>query len=205
MKKNKTVAYMMAAMLLVGGTFVGTKALFTDEATLENKLKLTTGKVDIDIEGKSWYKNLPDGDKDGNITNKDNTTSNITSGKYEQKSDTGEFTNVEPGDMFTREIVIKNYSSYDKIDVNLIKAELNKDYLTNNGKIAPYIRVNFFPVGDVGEMRGADDNGPRSITGYVTVTIEESDEAWKALNGAGSIDLNAVYQLRASQKPKPGK
>ena len=30
MKKNKTIAYMLAATLLVGGTFLGTKALFTD-------------------------------------------------------------------------------------------------------------------------------------------------------------------------------
>ena len=28
MKKNKTIAYMLAATLLVGGTFVGTKAWF---------------------------------------------------------------------------------------------------------------------------------------------------------------------------------
>ncbi len=41
MKKNKTIAYMMAAMLLVGGTFVGTKALFTDQVDATGEISIS--------------------------------------------------------------------------------------------------------------------------------------------------------------------
>lgn len=50
MKKNKTVAYALAATLLVGGTFVGTKALFTDKIDTVGELSISTGDVDIDAE-----------------------------------------------------------------------------------------------------------------------------------------------------------
>lgn len=58
MKKNKTIAYALAATLLVGGTFAGTKALFTDSDVIQNdNLTVTTGVVDVDIEEDVWYKN----------------------------------------------------------------------------------------------------------------------------------------------------
>ena len=47
MKKNKTVAYALAATLLVGGTFLGTKALFTDKVDTVGELSISTGDVDI--------------------------------------------------------------------------------------------------------------------------------------------------------------
>ena len=55
MKKNKTIAYMLAAALLVGGTFVGTKALFTDKIETAGELQISTGDVNIEIiEPSKW-------------------------------------------------------------------------------------------------------------------------------------------------------
>lgn len=55
MKKNKTVAYMLAATLLVGGTFLGTKALFTDKVDSIGELTISTGDLDIRADAtKDW-------------------------------------------------------------------------------------------------------------------------------------------------------
>ena len=47
MKKNKTIAYMLAATLLVGGTFAGTKALFESKVTAQTDLVITTGSLKL--------------------------------------------------------------------------------------------------------------------------------------------------------------
>ena len=54
MKKNKTIVYMLAAALLVGGTFVGTKAYFTDSAEAKTNLILSMGDVDVSAEDTEW-------------------------------------------------------------------------------------------------------------------------------------------------------
>lgn len=88
MKKNKTIAYALAATLLVGGTFVGTKALFTDKADATTDLVLTTGKVDVEVNEGKWSRNGVE-------------------------SDNGEFGLVIPGDIFTKKITISNKSTVD--------------------------------------------------------------------------------------------
>ncbi|MEG1285055.1 MAG: hypothetical protein RSD22_04905 [Romboutsia sp.] len=101
MKKNKTIAYMLAATLLVGGTFAGTKALFTDKVDIANKLVITTGIVDIEIkEDTEWFKN---GDK----LSKD-------------------FSTLVPGDVLTREVKVANNSNTEcEIDVVDYKGSLD--------------------------------------------------------------------------------
>ena len=73
MKKNKTIAYMMAATLLVGGTFLGTKALFTDKLDTIGELAISTGDVDIEVTDKGAWTLIRNG-KDL----KDGTTNDIT-------------------------------------------------------------------------------------------------------------------------------
>ncbi|WP_042277302.1 hypothetical protein [Faecalimicrobium dakarense] len=54
MKKNKTIAYALAATLLVGGTFVGTKAWFTNEETVTSELVIVTGGIGLEVEESDW-------------------------------------------------------------------------------------------------------------------------------------------------------
>jgi hypothetical protein len=61
MKKNKTLGLILAIALLMGGTFIGTKAWFTNQASTDNSIKLTLGTVDLKI-----YEN-PTKDIAGNV------------------------------------------------------------------------------------------------------------------------------------------
>ena len=102
MLKNKTIAYTLATSLLLGGTFLGTKATLIDEKTADNNLNLTTGKLQIRLIPGTWVRNAKDKNNDGHITT-------IDSPEYQQsveKNDTGTFKNVQPGDTFTRYISI---------------------------------------------------------------------------------------------------
>lgn len=85
MKKNKMIAYALAATLLVGGTFAGTKALFTNEATIDNDLVIETGKVDIQAV---------------------NDTGWILNGEKSYEGD-----KLVPGDRLVRNVEIKNNSN----------------------------------------------------------------------------------------------
>ena len=91
MKKNKTIAYALAATLLVGGTFAGTKALFSDEAKVTGELSISTGDVDITTTGveKDW-KIVRNGDEN-NGPSKEVT-----------------FDNLKVGDEITKQITVKN-------------------------------------------------------------------------------------------------
>lgn len=91
MKKNKTIAYMLAATLLVGGTFLGTKALFTDKIDTVGELSISTGDVDVEVVGtEGWI-----------ITR---------NGEDENEGTTGPATydNLKYGDVLTKKIKIKN-------------------------------------------------------------------------------------------------
>ncbi|RDY22508.1 hypothetical protein CHF27_013030 [Romboutsia maritimum] len=94
MKKNKTVAYMMAAALLIGGAGLGTKALFSDSAKADgNDLVITMGNLNVDTEESKWTVTSADGTeiKDKNLENN--------------------FENVKPGDTFEKTVTIKNEGS----------------------------------------------------------------------------------------------
>lgn len=117
MKKNKTVAYMLAAMLLVGGTFVGTKAWFTDQATIENDLVITTGTLDISVDDIGWYS-----------TGRD---SEIITIDKEGISGNTVFENAKPGDVFTKTINVENTGS--------LKQKLNVKGGTINKQSGPFL------------------------------------------------------------------
>ena len=91
MKKNKTIAYALAATLLVGGTFAGTKALFSDEAKVTGELSISTGDVDITTTGvENDWKIVRNGDEN-NGPSKEVT-----------------FDNLKVGDEITKQITVKN-------------------------------------------------------------------------------------------------
>ena len=98
MKKNKTVAYIMAAALLIGGAGLGTKALFSDSATANgNDLKITMGNLHIKASESDWKVTSGDGTevKQGDASNK--------------------FTNVKPGDSFEKTVILDNEGSLDQM------------------------------------------------------------------------------------------
>ncbi|MDU3337233.1 TasA family protein [Paraclostridium bifermentans] len=108
MKKNKTIAYALAATLLVGGTFVGTKALFTDKAEAYNDLVITMGKLDINVEEGEW-KIENDNTESSNLTNNDR------------------FTNVKPGDSFLKEVTITNDGTLDQV-IDVTRGDQSGEY-----------------------------------------------------------------------------
>lgn len=99
MKKNKTLAFMMAATLLVGGTFVGTKALFTDEDQVAGELKISTGDLDIATDVGEW--SMVGGRTEINHgtteDNKDSLQENLAI-----------FDNLKHGDIITKTVTVKN-------------------------------------------------------------------------------------------------
>ena len=131
MKKNKTVAYMLAATLLVGGTFAGTKALFEDTERAESKLILNTGKVDISVDDtQDWTRRDIDGIEKG--------TSPVS------------FDNVVPGETYVKYITIKNNSTY---DVNLAVEEATTGIPAD---LKPFIKVEKATVKDLGKDEECD-------------------------------------------------
>lgn len=184
MKKNKTVAYMLATALLLGGTFVGTNALFSDTETSNNNLILKTGKVDITVSENDWLKNVQDQNGDGQITAIDRPYNQ----GCEQNSN-GEFNNIQPGDTFTRYINILNQESSYSVDLSIIE-ELN----SNNPELMKHISV------DSSDLNGRTIIPANANTGgYITVKIADTQEAWQAFNGAKPLNIDAVYTITATQ------
>lgn len=107
MKKNKRMAYALAVTLLVGGTFVGTKALFTDMEQVAGELKISTGDVDIEVVGDTnWVL-----DRNGNEYADGSTVGGETGINVplnEIETEVNFANNIKPGDVLTKEITIKN-------------------------------------------------------------------------------------------------
>ena len=116
MKKNKTIAYMLAATLLVGGTFVGTKAWFSDKVSTDNGIKITMGTLDLELvetqtgEGENIVKGwqLVRGPQDT-----DNESTTGPGGRNGEIAN--EFKEIRPGDYFKRTITLKNTGSLDQL------------------------------------------------------------------------------------------
>ncbi len=92
MKKNKTIAYALAATLLVGGTFLGTKALFTDQLDTIGELAISTGDVDIKVKETTGWQITRNGEE-----NEDTS--------HGSKPDYG---NIKPGDKLEKTVVVQN-------------------------------------------------------------------------------------------------
>lgn len=104
MKKNKTIAYALAATLLVGGTFAGTKAWFTSQETANTDLVITTGTVDLEVVDNGWYL-----DADGTGTE---------ATPVDKSNENFMFRNVKPGDGMWKQFDVTNTGTLNqKIDV----------------------------------------------------------------------------------------
>ncbi|WP_025161797.1 hypothetical protein [Paraclostridium bifermentans] len=132
MKKNKTVAYALAATLLVGGTFLGTKALFTDKIDTVGELSISTGDVDIEVIGENKWKLH----RQGNDTN--TGTGNLA-------GDDMDFDNLKTNDYLMKKIKIKNNGT--------LKAQID---LERNNKVS--IPFGFEGTAKLTELDDSKDN-----------------------------------------------
>lgn len=97
MKKNKTIAYALAATLLVGGTFLGTKALFTDKIDTVGELSISTGDVDIDAKVVQDWTLDRNGEEPN--TGTPDPSGNILLAKFD---------NLKTGDVLTKKVNLTN-------------------------------------------------------------------------------------------------
>lgn len=94
MKKNRIMAYALAGALLIGGTFTGTKAWFSDSASAKSDLVITMGNLDLNVQYEgSWIKN-EDSEATLEVDDFDNFKVLLS--------------NAKPGDKITREINVIN-------------------------------------------------------------------------------------------------
>ena len=190
MKKNKTIAYMLAATLLVGGTFVGTKAYFTDRAEAKANLVLSMGDVDVDVdESQGWiYESTVHGKKEAKPMSFVNSDA---------------FMNVKPGDKFVKEVKITNGSD---IDTDLV---IEGGDAKANSELAEAIKDGFIKVKDNREdvlksLNNNDDDNPfgtnkeKEATLKIEVEIQsrnpEQDNKYNS-NGGTYIDFNFADEM----------
>ena len=186
MKKNKTIAYMLAATLLVGGTFVGTKALFTDEVSTAGELSISTGDLDIEVTGGEWER--------------------ITSGQdpVEGVTDGVDFDNLKTGDILEKEITVKNNGT--------LIAEVKLEETNNHSVVLPK-GIEYTAVFDNNKQeRTFNPNEESTVTLQIKVTgggqhIKNEqltgNETAEQLNSDAQekkvLDLKDSYNLTAKQ------
>lgn len=185
MKKNKTVAYALAATLLVGGTFLGTKALFTDKVDTVGELSISTGDVDLgQYVSKDWTL-----DRNGEDSNTGST------------SKVADFDNLKYGDVLTKEVKIINKGTLKAV----VDFKRNTD-VTN--KLPDGIQYEATFKNENGEKIESGSVMEPNTTGIVEFKLEvieggkhnesiNSDEQEKQI-----IELNDSYTLDAKQITK---
>lgn len=178
MKKNKTIGFMMAAVLLVGGTFMGTKALFTDKAEATNNLVITMGNLDINTKEDEWKI----------------ITSTDTGTETTQKA--SDITNVKPGDRFRKKVTVTNNGSLNqKLDIERTgtSADYPKEILV--GDTIQLLK---------GKVLAKDE----SVNTYIDVVVtpemlgEFNKEGSRNTGGKPSFDFNKLtqkYEIKATQ------
>lgn len=189
MKKNKTIAYMLAAALLVGGTFVGTKAYFTDSVESKTNLILSMGDVDVSAEDTEWkYETTVHGKKEATAFRLLNSDS---------------FMNVKPGDKFVKEVIIKNSSNIDTdlvIEGGDIKAGTKLAEAINDGfiKITDNREDVIDTLNNNNESDGFGTNNENTAKLIINVEIQsttpDKDNKYNS-NGGQIIDLNFANEI----------
>lgn len=182
MKKNKTIAYALAATLLVGGTFLGTKALFTDKVDVAGELKISTGDVDIEVKNQTDW-----------ILDRNGEESNTGTNHVE-----GSLDNIKPGDVLTKEITIKNTGTL-IAEVNLVRNEevtlgvldgfLTLEETLDKGDNVDNLTLNPDQEKTVELKIFADGPGLHNKDGYNTDEIEKE-----------TVNLTSAWTLNAKQQ-----
>jgi len=113
MKSKKIMGLLLAGAIFVGATAYGSNAWFTDTETTDANINITMGNLDIALdelpEDEQWWV------KEGTETDEEN-------GDYDFENGTDYFSNVRPGDVFTRTIPVVNEGTL-RAKVNVALAE----------------------------------------------------------------------------------
>lgn len=213
MKKNKTIAYMLAATLLVGGTFVGTKALFTDVEQVAGELSISTGDVNIfadtDVKWKLDRNGNEHADGSKGIEGEVGTNEGILGdGGDSFETENPLANNLKPGDILTKEITVKNNGTLKaKISVTesedlkeelkglqgLIIAESSIIYTDNDEILLPGETAKLKLTLTVGGVQEDHKHSPSKTTDTVDGSYNtDGIEDYK-------VDLNGAWVLSATQ------
>ena len=196
MKNNKTIAYMIVAMLLASGsTFIGTKALFKKELDLAHELQISTGNLDIGIvegeDGKNAkWSIVRNNGEDGNESKGKNEGSN---NEQSEKLNDLQVDNLKYGDKLTKKIKFKNNGT--------LRAKVK---LSSLRKIVLPLGIEYTAKlsGDDIKNGVIDPNGEGTIELSLEVTGKgkyNTDNINSDSFQGKSIDLNDSYILEASQ------
>lgn len=182
MRKNKTIAYALAATLLVGGTFLGTKALFTDKVDVAGELKISTGDVDIEVINQTDWTLDRNGDEANTGTNHED----------------GSLDNIKPGDVLTKEITIKNAGTLiaevnlvrnEKVNLGVLDGFLTLEETLDKGNNVDNLTLNPDEEKTVELKISANGPGLHNKEGYNTDEIEKE-----------TVDLTSAWTLNAKQQ-----
>lgn len=200
MNKNKTVAYTLAATLLVGGTFLGTKALFTDKVDTVGELSISTGDVDIKVLDSSQWKLNRNGAeyKDGTTVQSDESDNDgelpeVSGGNDNFNTDKPLANNLKPGDVLTKEVTIQN--------VGTLMASLNLEQDANkmNEQLDVLKGLIKAKQTDV-KINDTDGNGLLSPeeTATFTLTLEVSEESNSQHNATEGHNKDSIENVQVN-------
>lgn len=200
MKKNKTVAYMMAAMLLVGGTFVGTKALFTDSIENIGEISISTGDLDIQADDANWVldrNGTEHGDGTNNVEDPEGNGESMDENMSNDITRTKSFANnLKPGDKLIKKVMVTNKGT---LAVGNLSVTKNEDNI-NLGPLEGLITVSEGKLGKTSLIPGEstelqleivvkNQGGQHNKEGYNTDDIENA-----------TIRLKDAWTLNATQQ-----
>ena len=162
MKRKKIVTLALAAALLMGGTFVGTKALFKDTVKNAGQIILRTGDLDIEITGQGEWELKRNGEEANQNSVSD---TKLTETKFD---------NLKCGDTITKTITVTNKGTLNA------KVSLEDNHRANLPKGMTY-------TASFGE-EGNTTLAPKG-TAKVTLTIAIDNETYQHIKEGN--DLNS--------------
>lgn len=166
MSKKKTIAYLIAGSLLIGGTFIGTKAWFTDGGTADNSLIVTMGSFNLDIIENKDVKEQPT----GWVLHRNGKPESIKT-----EANGHNFTNVKPGDQFIRTVTFKNSGTLNQrvtLDLSNFKGEVPSGFMFNTN-------MGGFPGGVIGSTyKDIPGGGEETIKMSIKVTKDMLNEGF---------------------------
>lgn len=117
--RRKKLPLLLGALLIISVAAYGTRAYFSDSASLQGDIQLSLGDVNISTDSTKSWKYEPIAITETDLDKNDNLGATVESdGSIE---DATNIINVRPGDSFTRTYIIENTGSLD-VDVNLESA-----------------------------------------------------------------------------------
>lgn len=173
---NRRYSILLLALLFIGMATYGTYAYFTDSTSVNGNIKLETGTVELETKEGQWIYN-PEGK---------NTA-------IDPKESDFDFTNVQPGDSFTKIVTVQYKGSLDgMVKVNQFTPEQNIEGLvfeinvdgtdvTKNGVERAVVQDETFtvtltatlPIGDEESHSANEENRNNKVDKVIDLTALE--------------------------------